>query len=165
MYIRTSSGLLVTLLLMIFAGNTSNAAENPLIGSWKWDNEKTLKNLPEPKGESSDLKASSAAKARKFVESVAAELRSNMVLVYTDRECDQITYDSNGHELSRKTLPYRIVRIAPEFVIVDQEKNGGVTKIYRQGRDSLYVEVQVGNYIYRDYFTRVSTTSKVTSDN
>jgi len=41
-----------------------------------------------------------------------------------------------------------------EFVIIHQENTDGVGKIPFQG-NSFYVEVTVGNYTYKDYFTKL----------
>jgi hypothetical protein len=139
--------------LTAFVFNPSIAGDNPLIGSWRWDNVKTLQNLKIPT-EGSDELMKSAHKAKTFVQSVAKNLRSNMVLTYRDNECDQITFDNEGRELSRHTMAYRLVEVRKDVVIVDQLDNGGVVKLFRDGDKSFYVEVKVGEFAYRDYFTR-----------
>jgi hypothetical protein len=88
----------------------SGAPNNPLIGSWRWDNEKTLQNFHVSTQGTKEY-MNSAAKAKQFVQSVAARIRSNMVLTYRDNEYDEVI--------------------------------------------TLFVEVKVGDFIYRDYFTRL----------
>jgi hypothetical protein len=46
---------------------SSLAADNPLIGTWKWDNDKTLQEFRVPTDGSEQLK-SDAARAKRFVE-------------------------------------------------------------------------------------------------
>ena len=56
--------------------------------------------------------------------------------------------------LSKASFPYKIVEVGKDYVIVDQMKNGGVGKLFLAG-NSFYVEVKVGEFTYRDYFTRM----------
>jgi hypothetical protein len=56
--------------------------------------------------------------------------------------------------LSKESFPYRIVEAGKDYVIVDQMKNGGVSKFFLAG-NGFYVEVKVGEFTYRDYFTRM----------
>jgi hypothetical protein len=152
---RKVSGLGL-LLVAISAGLTftvSCGGENPLIGSWRWDNAKTLANFRLPTEGSDELKQS-ADKAKRLVEGIAAKAHSNMVLTYRDSECEEVIFTQTGQVLSRETIPYRLVKVEKTVVIIDQKENGGIVKLFRDGNDSLYVEVQVGSYTYRDYFTR-----------
>jgi hypothetical protein len=143
--------LVVSLMSFGFCGSV--VGDNPLIGSWKWDNDKTLQSFKLPTEGSEELMRS-ARKAKSFAESVKKKLHSNMVLTYRQNECDQVIYDDNGHELSRETIPYRLVEVRKDMVIVDQPKNGGVGKLFRDGENSFYVIVKVDEFSYRDYFTR-----------
>jgi hypothetical protein len=129
------------------------AADNPLIGSWKWDNDKTLQEFRLPTEGSEPLK-SDAARARRFVEGTVKQLGSNMTLMYTDKECTQVIVGGNGAVLSKESSPYRIVEVGKGYVVVDQLTNGGTSKLFWAG-DSFYVEVKVGEFTYRDYFTRL----------
>ena len=142
------------LVLALVVGGRCYATTNPLIGSWKWDNHKTLQHFKMPARGSNQL-MESAKKAKRFVMGTASKLRSNMVLIYRDEKCAEVIYDNSGHELSRKWVPYRVVKITKEYVVIDQFENGGVVKIYLDGDDSSYVPVRVGEFVYRDYFTRI----------
>jgi hypothetical protein len=135
------------------AFQVSCTGENPLLGSWRWDNNKTLMNLQLPANGSDELKKS-ASKARAFVEGAATKLRSNMVITYREHECDQIVFGDNGKVLSRETIPYRLVEVRKDHVVIDQLEKGGIVKLFRESDESMYVEVQVGSYKYKDYFTK-----------
>jgi hypothetical protein len=50
--------------------------------------------------------------------------------------------------------PYRIVEVGKDYVIVDQLKNGGISRLFLS-ENAFYVEVKVGEFTYRDYFTRM----------
>jgi hypothetical protein len=155
---RTKSGLKFLLLIAVAILNVGSAADNPLVGSWRWDNEKTLSNFKFP-DDGSDEQKKDALKARRFVESVAREIRSNVTLTYEDREYTQTTYDNEGRELNRVSAPYKIVKVSGNSVIVDQFEHGHVVELFLEG-DSFYVEVKVGAFTYRDYFTRYQPITK-----
>jgi len=129
------------------------AADNPLIGTWKWDNDKTLREFRLPTEGSEQLK-SDAARAKRFVEGQVRNARSNMTLTYTDKEYTEVIVANSGMALSNETCPYRIVEVGKGYVIVDQLKNGGAGKLFLSG-NSFYVEVKVGEFTYRDYFTKM----------
>lgn len=129
------------------------AAENPLIGSWRWDLEKTLRNIQAPPGASKGV-VTSAAKAKKYVEGMRREVGS-MTVTYSDHNYVQIEYDTRGTEFNRRSGPYAILQIEKDFVVIDQQQNGDSGKLFFEGSNSFYVEVQVGEYTYRDYFTRM----------
>ena len=132
---------------------SSQAADNPLIGTWKWDNNKTLREFRLPTVGSEQFK-SDAARAKRFVEGQIRNLQSTMTLTYTDQECTQAIVGSSGTVISRESIPYKILELGKDYVIVDQMKNGGVGKLFLAG-NSFYVEVKVGEFTYRDYFTRM----------
>lgn len=100
------------------------AAANPLIGSWKWDNNKTLQELKMPT-EGSDQLKSDAARAKRFVEGEIRNLNSNMTLTYTDKEYVEVIVDGHGAVLSKTSSPYKVVEIGKGYVIIDQMKNWG----------------------------------------
>jgi len=131
----------------------SRAADNPLIGTWKWDNNKTLREFRLPTVGSEPFK-SDAARAKRFVEGQARNLQSTMTLTYTDQECTQVIAGGSGIVISRESIPYKTLELRQDYVVVDQMKNGGVGKIFLAG-NSFYVEVKVGEFTYRDYFTRM----------
>ena len=147
-------GFSLALVLTVFVYSESRAAENPLIGTWKWDLNKTLQNLRFPSEGSDELKAS-ATKAKKFVEGAAKNIVPNTTVIFADKEYLQIIYDSKGNILSRAYAPYNIITIGQDFVVVDQMENGGIGKLFFEG-NSFYVEVQVGEYTYKDYFSKIS---------
>ena len=147
----TRYGCLAALILMAFTCNECLAAKNPLIGTWKWDNAKTLQEFQSPTEGSAELKAS-AAKAKAFVEDVAKKLNSNVTLTYTEKECTEIIVDSIGHELSKESFPYKIVELGESNIVIDEACR--VSKIFFEG-NHFYVEVKVGDYIYKGYFTRL----------
>ena len=130
------------------------ASDNPLLGTWKWDNQRTLHEFQMPTTGNAEL-IRSATKAKRFVNATVLRLRSNMTLMYLDKECIEVIHDALGRELSRKALPYRIIKLEKDYLLVDQYNNGGVGKIFRENDDSFYVEVKVGTFVYRDYFTRI----------
>jgi hypothetical protein len=129
------------------------AADNPLIGSWKWDNNKTLREFRLPRVGSEQFK-SDAARAKRFVEGQIRNLQSNMTLTYTDQQCTQVIVGNSGTVISRESIPYKILELGKDYVVVDQMKNGGVGKVFLAG-NSFYVEVNVGEFTYRDYFTKI----------
>jgi hypothetical protein len=92
-----------------------------------------------------------AAKAKAFVEAVARKRNSNVTLTYTDNRCTEIIFDSKGHELSKESFAYKIVELAESNIVIDEPS--GVSKIFFEG-NHFYVEVKVGEYTYRDYFTK-----------
>jgi hypothetical protein len=149
---RAGCGRMAALILLAFTCNGCVAAKNPLIGTWKWDNVKTLQKFQSPTEGSAELNAS-AAKAKAFVEAVAKKLNSNVTLTYTDNKCTEIIVDGIGHELSKQSSPYKIVETHKDYIVVDQPNNGGPGKVFFEG-SSFYVEVKVGDYTYRDYFTK-----------
>ena len=144
-------GRLTALILLAFTCTGCLAAKNPLIGTWKWDNAKTLQEFQSPTEGSAELKVS-AAKAKAFVEAVAKKLNSNITLTYTDSQCTEIILDSKGHELSKQSFPYKIVELGESNIVIDEPS--GVNKIFFEG-NHFYVEVKVGDYTYKDYFTRL----------
>lgn len=150
---KVRHGVLLIGLLAGLAFQVSCASENPLLGSWKWDNNKTLMNLQLPAEGSDELKKS-ASKAKAFVEEAATKLRSNMVLTYREHECDQVVFGDNGQVLSKETIPYRLVEVRKDYVVIDQLEKGRIVKLFREGDGSMYVEVLVGSYKYKDYFTK-----------
>lgn len=120
------------LMLLAFINYECLAADNALIGSWKWDNSRTLREFVLPTGGSEKLK-SDAAKAKRFVEAKVKQLGSNMTLTYTVDECLEIVFDDKGNVLSRESFPYKTVEIGEDFVILDQLKNGGIVKAFLKG--------------------------------
>jgi hypothetical protein len=143
---------LSALTLLAFTCNGCLAAKNPLIGTWRWDNVKTLQEFQSPTEGSAELKAS-AAKAKAFVEAIARKLNSNVTLTYADNKCTEIIVDSEGHEISKESFPYTIVETHKDYIVVDQPNNGAPYRVFFEG-SSFYVEVKVGDYTYKDYFTR-----------
>lgn len=95
-------------LVVGFFAMSSVAADNPLIGKWKWDNDRTLRELRLPTDGSEQLK-SDAARAKRFVEAESSNLRSNMTLTYTDKECTEVIFGPGGMVLSNASFPYKIV--------------------------------------------------------
>jgi hypothetical protein len=81
-------------------------------------------------------------------------LGSNMTLTYSEEECTQVTVGGSGAVLSKESSPYRIVEVGKGYVVVDQLKNGGTVKLFLSG-NGFYVEVKVGEFSYRDYFTKI----------
>ena len=153
--------MLVAGLLLVLSIGSCGAVTNPLVGSWRWDNAKTLDNFKATADRAPESQAASVDKARRFVEAVATRLRSNMVLIYTDHDCTEVITDDAGREFSRETMRYKLLEVHDNYVLVDQFENGGVVKIFRENDLTLYVEVKVGDFVYRDYFTRIpSTTSR-----
>lgn len=144
---------LTALILLAITCTGCLAARNPLIGTWRLDDAKTLREFQSPTEGSAELKAS-AAKAKAFVEAVAKKLNSNVTLTYTDNKCTEIILDSKGHELSQESFPYRIVETHKDYIVVDQPNNGAPYRVYFEG-SSFYVEVKVGDYAYRSYFTKL----------
>jgi hypothetical protein len=137
---------------MVFASQ-GLAADNPLIGSWKWDNDKTLREFRLPTDGSEQLK-SDAARAKRFVEATVKKAGSNMTLTYTDKECTEVIVGGNAFVLRKESIPYKIVEVGSGYVIVDQLKHGGVIMLFLE-RNSFYVEVKVGEFTFKDYFTRM----------
>ena len=82
----------------------SRAADNPLIGTWKWDNNKTLREFRLPTVGSEPFKRD-AARAKRFVEGQIRNLQSTMTLTYTDQECTQAIVGSSGTVISRESIP------------------------------------------------------------
>ena len=146
-------GIALMLGLTVFVLNESRAGENPLIGSWKWDNNKTLQNLQFPVEGSNELKAS-ATKAKIFVEAIRKRIGSKTTVTYSDKEYLQVTYDDKDNILSKESAPYKLIKVGHDFVIIDQMKNGGHEKIFFEG-NSFFVEVHVGEYTYKDYFSKI----------
>jgi hypothetical protein len=138
------------LILLVFTCTGCLAAKNPLVGTWRSDDAKTLQEFQSPAEGSAELKAS-AAKAKAFVEAVAKKLNSNVTLTYTDSKCTEVIFDSKGHELSKESFPYKIVELGDSNIVIDEAS--GVSKIFFEG-NHFYVEVKVGDYAYKDYFTR-----------
>jgi hypothetical protein len=133
--------------------NACLAQDNPLIGSWKWDNNKTLQNFRMPT-EGTKAQMRSAAKAKAFVENAAAKLNSNMSLTYDQTNCREVIVDGKGSVLSDASYPYKIVKSGKGFLIVDQPGHGGKGKLFLEG-NSFYVAVKVDDFSYRDYFTKL----------
>ena len=150
--------LVAGLLFATLSTASCRSATNPLVGSWRWDNAKTLDNLKATAGGAPESQAASLDKARRFVEAVATRLHSNMVLTYTDHDCVEVITDDTGREISRGITPYKVLAVNDDYVLVDRLAKGGVAKIFRESDSSLYVEVKVGNFVYRDYFTRIPST-------
>lgn len=140
---------------LLWAASTFGACfaqDNPLIGSWKWDNSKTLQNFRMPTA-GTEAYMRSATKAKAFVENAAAKLNSNMSLTYDQANCREVIFDGKGKVLSDTSYPYKILKSGKDFLIVDQPGNGGKGKLFLDG-NSFYVEVKVDDFSYRDYFTK-----------
>jgi hypothetical protein len=150
---KVRRGVLLIGILAGLACQISCTGDNPLLGSWRHDNNKTLMNMLPPADGSDELRTS-ASKARAFVEAQVTKLRTNVVLTYREHECEQIIFADNGEVLTRETFPYRLVEVRKDHIIIDQLENGGIAKLFREGDDSMYVEVQAGSYKYKDYFTK-----------
>jgi hypothetical protein len=88
------------------------------------------------------------------VEAVAKKLNSNVTLTYAHNKCTEIIFDSKGHELSKESFPYKIVETHKGYIVVDQPNNGGRYRVFFEG-SSFYVEVKVGGYTYKHYFTKL----------
>jgi len=144
-------GCLTTLILLAFTCNGCLASKSPIIGTWKWDDAKTLQEFQSPTEGSAELQAS-AAKAKAFVEAGAKKLNSNVTLTYTDSKCTEIIFDSKGHELSKESFPYKVVQLGASDIVIDEAS--GVSKIFFE-ENHFYVEVKVGDYTYKDYFTKL----------
>ena len=149
----TGSAYFLALFLFLSHAANSLAADNPLIGTWRWDNTRTLREFVSTKdGPQSLMK--SADKAERFVEAANKTLGSNVQFTYTEHDCLEIIFDRQGNELSRDSSPYRVVEAGPGFVVIDQMNTDGIGKIFFQG-DSFYVEVKVDDFTYKDYFKRI----------
>jgi hypothetical protein len=77
-----------------------------------------------------------------------------VTLKYSDTEYTQVIVGGKDIVLSKTSPPYRVVEIGGDYVIIDQLQNGGKVKLFLE-RNSFYVEVKVGEFTYRDYFTRM----------
>jgi hypothetical protein len=78
----------ITSILLAFTCTGCLAPKNPLLGTWRMDDAKTLQEFQSPTEGSAELKGS-AAKAKAFVEAVAKNLTSNVTLTYTDKSCTE----------------------------------------------------------------------------
>jgi hypothetical protein len=143
--LKGPSACLSALSFIAFTCNGCLAPKNPLIGTWRSDDAKTLREFQSPT-------EGSAAKAKAFVEAVAEKLNSNVTLTYTDSKCIEIIFDSKGHELSKQSFPYKIVELGESNIVIDEAS--GVSRIFFEG-NHFYVEVKVGDYTYKDYFTKL----------
>jgi hypothetical protein len=81
---------------------SSQAADSPLLGTWKWDNDKTLREFKVPT-EGSELSKNDAARAKRFVEGQIRNLHSNMTLTYTEKECTEVIVSRNEMVLSKES--------------------------------------------------------------
>jgi hypothetical protein len=77
-----------------------------------------------------------------------------VTLKYSDTEYTQVIVGGKDIVLSKTSPPYRVVEIGKDYVIIDQMKNWGIAKLFLTG-NGFYVEVNVGEFTYRDYFTRM----------
>lgn len=151
-------GFVVFMLLATFIFNKGQAAENPLIGSWKWDNNMTLQNLRVPTQGSDEMKAS-AVRAKRFVESIKIN-SLRVTLTYSGKNYIQVMSDDKGKVISRAFAPYHIIQTGKHFLVVDQNKNGGIKKLFFEG-NSFFVKVRMGQYTYKDYFTKLASVDKM----
>src|SRR5271168_4059669 len=92
---KQSAFVCVLILAGCFLGRSVAAADNPLIGSWRWDNDKTLQEFTLPTAGSEQLK-SDAARAKRFVEAQVNHLHSNMTLTYTEKEYTEVIVANTG---------------------------------------------------------------------
>lgn len=144
---------LIALAWLALASLPAQAADNPLLGSWRWDNAKTLRNLQVPAEGSPEL-LESANRARTFVTQLNAKLNSNIIHTYSESEFTQVTFGPDGGVLSSESMPYLLIETHADHVVIDQLANGGRSTLYLDGPDSVYVEVHMGSFTFRDYFTR-----------
>ena len=79
-----------------------------------------------------------------------------VVVTYRDGEYEQVMRDNSGLEFSRTVAPYRVVEITKDAIIIDQFNNGGLIKQFFEGKDSFYVQVKVGEFTFKDYFTKLN---------
>lgn len=140
-------------LLMVILSGCSFASDNPLIGSWRMDSDKTLKELKIPTEGSEELK-NSAVKAQKAVECFAKKICGDVGLIYSEKEYITVIFDDKANKLSNVSAPYKVVKGSKNYIVIDQFKNGGITEIFIEN-DSFYVNVSVGEYVYRNYFTKL----------
>jgi hypothetical protein len=122
------------------------------MGSWRWDLDKTLRSIRTPANASKAVK-DSAAKAKKFVEAVKRDI-GYMIVTYSDHDYVQVDYRPDGTVGTPQSAPYELLQIEKDFVVIDQKAEGSSAKLFFEG-NSFYVEVQVGEYIYKDYFTKL----------
>jgi len=146
-------GFMAMLIMVASILNQCFAQDNPLIGSWKWDNIKTLQELEVPQKASPETKRS-ATKAKRIVEMMGNKLGSNVTFTYTEKSCLEIVFDNKGNELSRESFPYKIVKKGKDFASIDQLDNGGVINIFFK-ENYFYVEMKVDDFVYKDYFVRL----------
>jgi hypothetical protein len=107
---RTCIGFLLATCL----ATACQAADNPLIGSWRWDHDKTLRNMQTPAGASKAV-MDSAAKAKKFVEAVKRKV-GYMTVTYSDHDYLQIEYAPDGTVLTRQSGPYELLQIEKDVI-------------------------------------------------
>lgn len=124
-----------------------------MLGSWRWDNGKTLRNLQVPAEGSQEL-LESAQRARTFVANLNAKLNSNVVVSFSKNEYTQSTFGPGGDVFSRESVPYRVIEVHADRIVIADQAEGGTSTLFFDGPDSFYVEVSVGTFIYKDYFTR-----------
>ena len=141
-------------LLAFILSSCSFASDNPLIGSWKMDSEKTLKELKLPVGGSAELK-NSAAKAKASIECFTNKLCGDVGLIYSEKEYITVIFDGKANKLSNASAPYKVIKIDGNHMIIDQLQNGGITNIFFE-KDSFNVQVNVGEYTYRNYFKKLN---------
>lgn len=148
---KSTVPIVAALITLLFNGCA--AAENPLIGTWVWDSEKTLEEQRLP-ANASDKVRDAARRARTFVEARVRNVGSRLTLNYTDTSCLQTQFDHNGNVLTQVTIPYRVVSVTDTSVTIDQFNNGGVVELFLEGAH-FYIEVKVDAYTYKDYFRKL----------
>jgi hypothetical protein len=58
---------------------------------------------------------------------------------------------SRRSDIAKESFPYKIVELGESKIVIHEAS--GVSKIFFEG-NHFYVEVKVGDYTYKDYFTR-----------
>ena len=131
------SALLVVIAFLVL-GCSSN---NPLVGKWKPDSQRTLKELK--------LLEDPSKSALNCFES---KICGTGLVEYSGKNYLTVIVNKNGEILSEKSATYQVLEITNDYVYIDQFNNGGKFKLYFESKDSMYIKNESG---FNDYYLRV----------
>ncbi len=140
---KSTIAALLTILFMcaLHSSHAGGEEESPLIGTWASDRERIL----------SELYAMDDP-PEQVIQCFEAKLCGSHVVEFMEDEYWTTLFDKEGNEISHEKAPYKILEKGDGFIVIDQMKNGGISKIFFID-NGFYIDVP--EFGYRDYHKRV----------
>jgi hypothetical protein len=150
--------ILIVNFLCCFLITAAFADDNPLLGEWRMDAQRSLKELEGIEVVDSD-QSRMAGKALRVMKSLKEEGCGTIKVVY-----HKDTYETiiTSNISSSAVEPYSVVERGDNYIVIDQFENGGIGKIIFI-KDGFYVNQEIEGFTYKDYFTKAPCDETPTS--